>query len=197
MVELQTISGRLERGEIDGSRYLEELMRFVTAQIGCSRAALRLFVDSASGRILRTIAVHDAAADRMTAAPDIAGLDDSLYLARLQRDGHVLVTDTRADPLIVGEWRAYVEKAGISSVLDMACSVNGTPFGAFGCEQAGAPIEWSPRQLQLLRRIALRASLTLVNLVQTSVDTAPGALWETSIPNRLATMPMPLDPTMT
>ncbi len=196
MLDLQAISGRLERGEIDGPRYLEDLMRFVTAQIGCSRAALRLFVDGSSGRILRTIAVHDAGSDRMTAAPDIAGLDNSLYLACLQRDGHVVVADTGRDPLIVGELRTYIEEAGIRSLMDMACSVNGNLFGAFGCEQTGSAIEWAPRQLQLLRRIALRASLTLVRLVQTSVDTTPGALWETSIPNRLATLPMPLDPTL-
>jgi hypothetical protein len=32
-----------------------------------------------------------------------------------------------------------------------------------------------------------------MHVVNASVDTTPGALWETSTPNRLATMPMPLD----
>ena len=32
-----------------------------------------------------------------------------------------------------------------------------------------------------------------MHVVSATVDTAPGALWETSTPNRLTTMPMPLD----
>jgi hypothetical protein len=31
-----------------------------------------------------------------------------------------------------------------------------------------------------------------MQVVNASVDTAPGALWESSTPNRLVTMPMPL-----
>jgi hypothetical protein len=33
----------------------------------------------------------------------------------------------------------------------------------------------------------------LMHVVSATVDTAPGALWETSTPNRLTTMQMPLD----
>ena len=47
--DLQVISGRLERGEIDSAQYLEQLMRFVAAQIGCTRAGLRVFVDTPEG----------------------------------------------------------------------------------------------------------------------------------------------------
>ena len=70
----------------------------------------------------------------------------------------------------------------------------GVTFGTFSCEQLETPIDWTQRQLQALRKIASRASLTLMHVVNASVDTTPGALWETSTPNRLATMPMPLDP---
>ena len=66
---------------------------------------------------------------------------------------------------------------------------------SFSCEQVGTPVEWSQRQIQSLRKIAARASLTLMHVVSATVDTAPGALWETSTPNRLTTMPMPLDMT--
>jgi hypothetical protein len=76
--------------------------------------------------------------------------------------------------------------------MDVSFSVNGSLFGTFVCEQRGAPVEWSQRQLQMLRKIASRASLTLMQVVNASVDTAPGALWESSTPNRLVTMPMPL-----
>jgi hypothetical protein len=79
--------------------------------------------------------------------------------------------------------------------MDMSFSVNGVLFGTFSCEQLGTPVDWTQRQLQVLRKIASRASLTLMHVLSMAVDTAPGALWETSTPNRLATMPMPLDPT--
>ncbi|HWH83494.1 MAG TPA: GAF domain-containing protein [Burkholderiaceae bacterium] len=191
--DLQQISGRLERGEIDSARYLEELMRFVAAQIGCSRAGLRLFVDTPPGRVLRSIAMYDADADRMIAAPDIAQPARGLYTEQLHRDGSVVVTDAATDPVTAGGLRDYLRGAGIGSLMDMSCSVNGGLFGTFSCEQRGAPLEWSQRQQQTLRKIASRASLTLMHLVNTSIDTTPGALWSTSTPNRLTTMPMPLD----
>jgi hypothetical protein len=78
--------------------------------------------------------------------------------------------------------------------MDACFWVNGTLYGTFSCEQTGTPLDWTARQQQTLRRIAVRTSLTLMHVVTASVDTAPGALWESSTPNRLATMPMPLDP---
>ena len=191
--DLQNISGRLERGEIDGGQYLEALMRFVAARIGCSRAGLRMFVETDEARPLRCIAMFDATADRMVNAADIVHPSGSLYLERLQRDGSVISNDAPADAAAAGPLRTYVRAFGVASLMDMSFSVNGVLFGAFSCEQVGEPIEWSQRQQQALRRIASRASLTLMRVVNASVDTAPGALWETSTPNRLATMPMLLD----
>ena len=40
---LQEISGSLERGEIDGGRYLEQFTRLLVSQIGCTRATVRVF----------------------------------------------------------------------------------------------------------------------------------------------------------
>lgn len=192
--DLQVISGRLERGEIDSAQYLEQLMRFVAVQIGCSRAGLRLFVETAGGRALRCVAMYDTRLDRMVGAADIVHEDDSFYLERLQRDGNVGVSQALADPVTTGALREYLHRTGVASLMDMSFSVNGVLFGTFTCEQLDAPIDWTQRQLQALRKIASRASLTLMHVVNAAVDTAPGALWESSTPNRLATMPMPLDP---
>jgi hypothetical protein len=41
--------------------------------------------------------------------------------------------------------------------------------------------------------MASRVSLALMHAITSNVDTAPGALWEPSTPNRLMTMPMPFD----
>jgi hypothetical protein len=192
--DLQVISGRLERGEIDGTRYVEQLMRFVADRIGCSRTVLRLFVDTDDGCVLRSAGMFDARLDQMVGSPDLLHGPGSPYLERLQRDGSVCVANARLDPVASGALSDYVRADAIESFMDMSFSVNGVLFGTFSCEQIGAPIDWGQRQLQALRKIASRASLTLMYLVNASVDTAPGALWESSTPNRLVTMPVPLDP---
>lgn len=194
-LDLQVISGRLERGEIDSAQYLDQLMRFVAAQIGCSRAGLRLFIDNEQGRTLRSVAMFDAGLDRIVSTADIPHDPDSHYIEQLQRDGSVTTIRAHGDPVDSGALRNYLDASRVTALMDMSFSVNGALFGTFSCEQLGPPVDWTQRQLQVLRKIASRASLTLMHVLSMSVDTAPGALWETSTPNRLATMPMPLDPT--
>jgi hypothetical protein len=191
--DLQVISGRLERGEIDSTEYLAQLTRFVSAQIGCSRAAVRVFIDTPQGRALRCVAMCDATLDRMVGVADMLNVDEGPYFERLLQDGCVSVVHARTDPVTTGLLTEYLLPANVTSLMDMCFSVNGVLFGTFSCEQTGAPADWSQRQLQTLRKIASRASLSLMHAVSASVDTAPGALWESSTPNRLATMPMPLD----
>ena len=191
--DLQVISGRLERGEIDSAQFLEQFTRFVATQIGCSRAGVRVFVDNAQGRALRSVAMFDAVQDRMVNAIDMQGAGSGPYFEHLLRDGFVSVSEAQADPIMAVFMPGYLLPSNVVSVMDMCFAVNGELFGTFSCEQLGVPAEWSQRQLQSLRKIAARASLTLMHVVSATVDTAPGALWETSTPNRLTTMPMPLD----
>jgi GAF domain-containing protein len=191
---LQQISSSLERGEIDGGRYLELFTRFLSGYIGCSRATVRVFIDTPAGRALRSIAMYDATQDRMIAAQDLLRADSGPYFERLLQDGCVVVSETRTDPIVAPFRKSYLEPNDIRSVMDMCFAVNGELFGTFSCEQLKAPVEWTQRQVQMLRKLASRASLTLMHVVTGNIDTAPGALWETSTPNRLATMPMPLDP---
>jgi len=87
----------------------------------------------------------------------------------------------------------YLVPSDVYSMMDVGFSVNGMLFGTFSCEEVGATMAWTQRQLQLLRKTASRASLSLLHAVTSQVDTDPGALWETSSPNRLVTMPMSLD----
>lgn len=193
--ELQIISGRLERGEIDGARFIEQLMHFVAGQIGCSRAGLRLFIDSPAGRALHCFAMYDHRSGQMVEVADIVPEHDCAYLERLQRDGSVTTTHALTDSVTKGAFRDYLTAAGVASLMDMGFSVNGQLFGVFSCEQIGEPVEWTQRQLQRLRKISSRASLSLMHVVNASVDTAPGALWESSTPHRLmTTMTSPLDP---
>ena len=191
--DLQVISGRLERGEIDSTAYLQQLTRFVATQIGCSRAGVRVFIDAPLGRVLRCVAMYDAALGGMVGAPDMQHADHGPYFERLLRDGSVSASNARSDPVTAGLLEDYLLPANVSSLMDMCFSVNGVLFGTFSCEQVGTKCEWSQRQLQALRKIASRASLSLMHAVSNGIDTAPGALWESSTPNRLATKPMPLE----
>ena len=117
--DLQVISGRLERGEIDSAQYLEQLMRFVAAQIGCTRAGLRLFVDTQEGRALRSVAMYDAAQDRMVGLADIVHQGTDPYLERLQHEGNVTAADAATDPVTAGALRDYVLANSIVSLMDM------------------------------------------------------------------------------
>jgi hypothetical protein len=191
--ELQVISGRLERGEIDSAQFLEQFTRFLATQIGCSRAGVRVFVDTSEGRALRGVAMFDAVQGRMVTAIDMLGAGSGPYFEQLLRDGFVSVPEAQANPIMAVFMQGYLLPSNVVSMMDMCFAVNGELFGTFSCEQLGEKIEWSQRQLQSLRKIAARASLTLMHVVSATVDTAPGALWETSTPNRLTTMPMPLD----
>ncbi|TXC66273.1 hypothetical protein FSC37_11315 [Piscinibacter aquaticus] len=66
------------------------------------------------------------------------------------------------------------------------------PFGTFSCEQAGQPLVWSQRQCRCCA-VGSRASLALLHAATAMPDTQPAALWEPSSPNRLLTMPAPLE----
>ena len=191
--DLQVISGRLERGEIDSTEYLQQLTRFVALQIGCSRAGVRVFIDTPQGRVLRCVAMYDTALQGMVGAPDMHHAGQGPYFERLLQDGSVSASNAVTDPVTAGLLDDYLLAANVSSLMDMCFSVNGVLFGTFSCEQVGTRCEWSQRQLQALRKIASRASLSLMHAVSNGIDTAPGALWESSTPNRLATKPMPLD----
>jgi len=190
---IQRICGLLDREEIDRSEFLELFTHRMAVDIDCSRAGVRILLDSAETRILRCVAMFDLTSEHLVSVPDIVGDHAQAYFETLMRDGAVVAADARKDPLTSAFAEGYLLPAGVHSLLDVNFSVNGLMFGTFSCERLGAPGPWMPRQLRLLRRIASRASLTLLHAVTATVDTTPGALWDPSSPNRLATITMPFE----
>jgi GAF domain-containing protein len=186
---IYALCGLLERNEIDGPAFFARFARALADLIGCSRAGVWMFVDEGGSRLLRCIAMYDATLDLMVQVEDIASAGNGAYLDALLRDDCVVATDARANPATVCFLHDYLEPLNIHSLLDVCFSVNGVPFGIFSCEQVGAPVAWSLRQLQLLRQIGSRASLTLMRAATAFVDTAPGALWESSGTGRLPSLP--------
>lgn len=190
--DIQDICARLDRGEIDRARFLEAFTREMAALIGCSRAGVWTFVDTHDGRALRCMAMYDRSRDGMVEASDMSTAHAEAYFDALQRDGWVVAPDARSDPTTRVFLDSYLLPLDIRSILDVSFSVNGVMFGIFSCEQVGQPAKWTQRQLQWLRQIGSRASLTLLNAATAQADTGMDMMWESSSPNRLRTLP--LDP---
>ncbi len=191
---IQEICGRLDRGEIDRDRFFEQLTRAVADMIGCTRCGVWVFVDTAEGRALRCMAMYDRRLDRIVGAADIYNADSGPYFDTLVREGCVVASEARQHPATLGFVDDYLQPLDLYSLLDVCFSINGVPFGTFSCEQAGAAIVWTQRQVQMLRHVGSRASLALLHAATATPDTQPAALWEPSSPNRLLTMPSPLEP---
>lgn len=194
LTDLQRIAGRLESGDIDSAQFLELFTRFMAEHIGCSRAGVWIFVDTPAGRTLRCVAMYDAGADRMVGCTDLSNSTVGAYFDALEQEGVINAPDALTHPALRGFATTYLLPLDVRSVLEVCFSVNGQVFGVFSCEQVGEAVVWTQRQLQALRQIGSRASLSLMHSVSSNVDTAPGALWESSNPSRLAsTMAMPID----
>ncbi|WP_280150669.1 GAF domain-containing protein [Piscinibacter sp. XHJ-5] len=193
LTAVQRICGLLDRGEIDRVQFLEQLTRQMAEEIGCERAAVRMMINSPEGAALRSMAMFDAVRGELVRVPDMTGHDSDAYFDTLLREGCVVAPDCRSHPATLPFLAGYFELQGVQSLLDVAFSVNGVLYGSFSCEQRSATMGWTPQQLKMLRQMASRASLTLMHAITAQIDTTPGALWEPSTPNRLMTMPMPLD----
>jgi len=191
--DIQEICARLDRGEIDRDRFFEDLTRALADLIGCTRAGVWVFLDTAEGRALRCLAMYDRRVDRIVGATDMLNAAVGPYFETLLGEGCVVASDARQHAATRVFLDEYLLPLDIHSVLDVCFSVNGVLFGTFSCEQSGAPVTWTQRQVQLLRQIGSRASLALLHAASAHSDTQPASLWEPSSPNRLLTMPAPLD----
>jgi GAF domain-containing protein len=191
--DLHDVCARLDRGEIDRTQFLESFTRELAALIGCSRAGVWMYVDTVDGRALRCMAMYDRTRDHMVEATDMSTAYAQVYFDALEREGAVVAPDARNDPTTRVFLDTYLRPLDIHSILDVSFSVNGVMFGIFSCEQVGQPAKWTQRQLQWLRQIGSRASLTLLNAATAQAETGLDPLWEPSTPNRLRTMPAPLE----
>jgi GAF domain-containing protein len=192
LTALQRICGLLDRGEITLAQFLSQFAARMVQDIGCSRAGVRMLIQSKEGPALRGAGLVDTTGAPVR-VPDMPGLDAGPYFDTLLRDGCVVSPDCLNDPVTAGLVPEYLAPQDVRSLLDVSFSVNGVLYGTFTCEQVGETQAWGHHQLALLRQIGSRVSLTLMHNITAHIDTTPGALWEPSTPNRLMTMPMTLD----
>lgn len=159
---LHDLSLRLADREIDARGYLEQVAKLLTRWVGCSRAGLWTFVDTAQGPALHCVAMVDAGLPQRTGLPtDILSADHPAYFSMLLEEGCVVADDARSHPACVGFLDEYLRPQNVFSLLDVCHSVNGELFGVVTCEQVDAPVTWSARQLQTVRQLVSRAGLTL------------------------------------
>jgi len=193
LFEIQRICSLLDREQIGRAEFLPMFARQMAVEIGCSRAGIRILLDDAHARVLRCATMYELSSERPLVVPDLHSDYSRRYFDTLLRVGAVMVDDARKHPLTAPFRETYLDPMDVYSMLDVNLSVNGLTFGTFSCEQTRSPVDWSPRQLNLLRRIASRASLSLIQAVTATMDTTPGSLWDASSLGRLTSISMPLD----
>ncbi|MEO7151832.1 MAG: GAF domain-containing protein [Burkholderiaceae bacterium] len=158
---LQELCGQMDRGEIDREEFVQRCTQHVAREIGCSRAGIWIFVETAEGRVLRCLGMYDAIRGRSAQVSDESGPQVSAYFDALARHGHVLAVDARSHPATAGFFEQKLLASDVHSLMAASFGINGKLFGAYTCTQVGEPMTWSLRQLAALKEIGARSSLAL------------------------------------
>ncbi len=174
---LQELCGQMDRGEIDRDAFIQRCTQHVAREIGCSRAGIWLFVETAEGRVLRCLGMYDAIRGRSVQVADESGPQVAAYFDALAHQGHVLAADARTHPATAGFFEQKLRASDVHSLMAASFGLNGKLFGAYTCTQVGQPMAWSRRQLAALKEIGARSSLALCGATTAQV---------------LQTMPTPL-----
>jgi GAF domain-containing protein len=171
---IDLLCSRHDRGEIDNRPFLNELAALLAQSIGCSRAGVRVALETSSGSVLRTLAMYELSASRLIDVPDLAGDGVQRYLRHLGRQGDIVAPDVTSHSDLPALLGSYVNAYGVRSLMDVGVSLNGSLLGTLSCEQLHERCQWSPRQVHLLRYFSERASSPLVAFI-TGQPTPPGA----------------------
>jgi hypothetical protein len=169
--------GQSEWGEVDTDTFLRELASTMALELGCSRFGVRLAMDTALGRTLKTVVMYDRSRRDTVHVPDIIGDEVDDYLGLVSRCGGLSaqrLADEARLPAIVLD---CLGQCDVRSLLETAISLNGMVYGTFSAESVRVEAAWTPHQLELMRRLALKTAPTLVR-VMTEELTRPGELWE-------------------
>jgi GAF domain-containing protein len=162
--EIETSCCRLRLGQITRVEFIERCVRLASSNLGASRSALWIFIDTASGRALRCVAMHDRASDVMVSVRPHTRESADLFFDELSNSGQVVAHDARSHPATRGFFADVPAARSVQSLIATPFSVNGRLFGAFACTQLGDCVHWSPQQLFMLRRIGIRATLAIAAL---------------------------------
>ena len=174
---ISRLLGQSEWGELDADTFMRELAAAMAQELGCERFAVRLVMDTRLGRTLKTVALFDRALHGMPHVPDIIGDEVDAYLTTVSRSGGLVATEVATESRMPDPVRDTFAQCGVRSVLDVAISLNGLIYGSMGCEQVRRTVHWTPHQVELLRRLAMKTAPALIRVMHKEL-TEPGDLWE-------------------
>ena len=174
---ISKLLGQSEWGELDADTFMRELAAAMAQELGCERFAVRLVMDTRLGRTLKTVALFDRALHGMPHVPDIIGDEVDAYLTTVSRSGGLVATEVATESRMPDPVRDTFAQCGVRSVLDVAISLNGLIYGSMGCEQVRRTVHWTPHQVELLRRLAMKTAPALIRVMHKEL-TEPGDLWE-------------------
>ncbi|MES2992318.1 MAG: GAF domain-containing protein [Pseudomonadota bacterium] len=168
------LCARLERGDMPLPPFLLSIVRLTTDHIPCSRAALWVFEESAHGRRLRCIAMHDRGRGESVRVPDEVGGAVTDYFRSLKLSGHIVAEDVQANPITSA---LFLQRASsVKSLLGVPLSVNGETFGTLACTQLGDIRRWTASELSALRLASAKLSLSVSNVTRHATLTQPAPL---------------------
>ncbi len=171
---VRDLCARLERGDMPFPSFLQSIVRLISDHVPCSRAALWVFEESAHGRRLRCIAMHDRGRDEPVRVPDEIGNAVTDYFSLLKRSGHVVADDVQANPVTLALFSKRASQ--VKSLLGVPLSVNGETFGTLVCTQIRDHRRWTTLELSALRLAAAKLSLSVSNVTRHATLTQPAPL---------------------
>jgi hypothetical protein len=159
--EIEMLCCRLRLDQITRMEFIERCVRLASRNVGASRSALWIFIDTASGRALRCVAMYDRASDDMVKVRPHSRESADLFFDELLNSGQVVAHDARNHPATRGFFADVPVGRSVQSLIATPFSVNGRLLGAFACTQLGDCVHWSLQHLFMLRRISIRATLAM------------------------------------
>ncbi len=108
------------------------------------------------------------------------------YFNHLIVRGTFVSDDAENDPALAAMRDGYVERFGVSAILDAAFLLNGRAWGMVCCEQLGLPRRWKPGEVHALRAIVTRIAMLMASYDDPALWDAPSLALKDLEPPRVA-----------
>lgn len=109
----------------------------------------------------------------MRLVPDESEREARPFFKALEESGYVLAADVYTDPATREFFVGRSGRSRVESLMAAAFALNGKLYGALTCTQVGGRLNWTPKQLALLRQIGSRTTLALANVSPSQLN----SLW--------------------
>ncbi|PCR91175.1 PAS domain-containing protein [Natrinema ejinorense] len=141
-----------EETVVDGD--FDDAVRSITETavrtVDCTRASIWLF----DGDHVRCVDRYDGRTDEHAAGTELTAADYPAYFEALRTHRSISAVDARSDPRTRELTAAYLEPAGIDSLLDATVRADGDVIGMVCHEQVGRTREWSDAEIRFAGDVA-------------------------------------------